>query len=250
MRRTGRSNPRERSGDAVGIKAMAPLHNVDHQDGSCLRTGLASVAGGLWDAAGIAPSEVDVACVYDDYPVMVLVQLADLGFFAQERVHRYVHEQIATRRLALNTSGGHRRQPARPGRGHGAVAGARRRAPGRQGSPCSGHGLRHGGVLPRHVRDRPGPRRRPAVSFTVDQCRRCLHAVHPARYLCPDCHGSDWQPIPAHCGILRQFTRLPDPRGGDACLGTLQTDPPTDGHRSRRGHGPRHGSALCAAAGG
>lgn len=37
---------------------------------------------------------------------MVLVQLADLGFFPHEQVRRYIHEYIATRRLALNTSGG------------------------------------------------------------------------------------------------------------------------------------------------
>lgn len=95
-----------RAGGTVGIKAMASLHNVDHQEGSGLRTGLACIADRLWDAAGFGPAEVDVASIYDDYPVMVLVQLADLGFFPQELARRYVHEQIATRRLALNTSGG------------------------------------------------------------------------------------------------------------------------------------------------
>ena len=103
---THSDHPRARAGGTVGIKAMASLHNVDHQEGSGLCTGLADVADGLWDAAGIGPSDVDVASIYDDYPVMVLVQLADLGFFPQERVRRYVHEHIATRRLALNTSGG------------------------------------------------------------------------------------------------------------------------------------------------
>lgn len=101
-----RDHPRARSGGAIRIRALASLHNADQQEGDGLRTGLAEIAAALWRAAGIGPTDVDVACVYDDYPVMVLVQLADLGFFAPQHVRRFVHEQVATRRFALNTSGG------------------------------------------------------------------------------------------------------------------------------------------------
>lgn len=62
------------------------------------------------------------------------------------------------------------------------------------------------------------------MSFAVEQCRACLHAVYPARYLCPQCHGSAWRSIPVGSGTLQQLTQLPDPRGDDACLDTLQTD--------------------------
>jgi acetyl-CoA acetyltransferase len=117
-----RDHPRARRESAVGIKAMASLHNVDHQEGSGLRTGLADIADGLWRAAGMGPTDIDVASIYDDYPVMVLVQLADLGFFPSEQVYRYVHEHIATRKLALNTSGG-------------------QLSAGQAGAACSLHGL-------------------------------------------------------------------------------------------------------------
>jgi acetyl-CoA acetyltransferase len=42
--------------------------------------------------------------VYDDYPVMTLVQLQDLGY--GDDVKRLIHARIATRDLPLNTSGG------------------------------------------------------------------------------------------------------------------------------------------------
>jgi acetyl-CoA acetyltransferase len=50
----------------------------------------------------VKPADVDVALVYDDYPVMVLVQLEDLGFGDP-------HEtllRIGDRSLPVNTSGG------------------------------------------------------------------------------------------------------------------------------------------------
>ena len=48
---------------------------------------------------------MDVVSVYDDYPAMVLAQLADLGF-APNGLRTLIHEQIATMALPVNTSGG------------------------------------------------------------------------------------------------------------------------------------------------
>lgn len=62
------------------------------------------------------------------------------------------------------------------------------------------------------------------MNLAVEQCRGCLHAVYPPRLLCPKCHSSAWRSIPVSSGTLRQLTHLPDPRGDDAYLGTLQTD--------------------------
>lgn len=87
------------SGGGVRIRALAAAHNPDQQEGDGLRTGLAGVAEALWREAGVAPGDVDVAAVYDDYPVMVLVQLADLGFADPL-------EAIEGGRPAVNTSGG------------------------------------------------------------------------------------------------------------------------------------------------
>lgn len=95
----------ERTGPAVRIRALAACHNPDHQAGDGLRTGLADIADYLWDSAGIGPDDVDLAEVYDDYPVMVLVQLVDLGLVAEDGHERFLHEDLPGGR-PVNTSGG------------------------------------------------------------------------------------------------------------------------------------------------
>jgi acetyl-CoA acetyltransferase len=91
-------------GRRVGIRALAARYNYDHQDGAGWRTGIADAAASLWDAAEAAPKDIDVISVYDDYPVMVLAQLADLGFIPDGDVGRFVRSQFPA--LAVNTSGG------------------------------------------------------------------------------------------------------------------------------------------------
>lgn len=90
----------------VRVRAIKLSFNPDDQDGDGLRTGLATVADELWRDAHAGPSEMDVTMVYDDYPSMALIQLADLGYVAHGDVGALIHTQIATRRLRLNTSGG------------------------------------------------------------------------------------------------------------------------------------------------
>ncbi|HEV3105545.1 MAG TPA: thiolase family protein [Trinickia sp.] len=89
----------------VGIRALQCRYNADHQMGDGLQTTLASIAPTLWREAKAAPDDIDMVSVYDDYPVMALVQLADLGF-APERDMRALIARIAARELAVNTSGG------------------------------------------------------------------------------------------------------------------------------------------------
>jgi acetyl-CoA acetyltransferase len=90
----------------VAIRALAMSVNPDDQQGDGLRTGLADVADQLWRDADSGPGEVDVTMVYDDYPAMALVQLADLGFAGDGDLRSLIYDQIATRRVAVNTSGG------------------------------------------------------------------------------------------------------------------------------------------------
>ena len=110
------------SAKAVRVKSLRALHNHDHQEGDGLTTGLASIADELWASAGLGPDDVDVISVYDDYPVMVLAQLADLGFIRNQDFRGFIHNQIATRKLPINTSGG-------------------QLSAGQAGAACSMHGL-------------------------------------------------------------------------------------------------------------
>ncbi|HEX7911878.1 MAG TPA: thiolase family protein [Paraburkholderia sp.] len=89
----------------VRVRALQCRYNLDHQAGDGLRTSLATIAGDLWRQAGTTPEDIDVVSVYDDYPVMALVQLADLGF-APDGDLRGLISRIAARELAVNTSGG------------------------------------------------------------------------------------------------------------------------------------------------
>ncbi len=92
-------------GRDVTVRALVARYGETTQPESGLRTGLADAAGSLWEQAGVAPSDIDVASVYDDYPVMVMTQLADLGFAPDGNIERLV-DRIADRSLPVNTGGG------------------------------------------------------------------------------------------------------------------------------------------------
>jgi acetyl-CoA acetyltransferase len=90
----------------VAIRSLALSINPDDQQGDGLRTGLADVADQLWREAGTGPDEIDVTMVYDDYPAMALIQLADLGYGGDGDMRSLIQDQIATRKIPVNTSGG------------------------------------------------------------------------------------------------------------------------------------------------
>jgi len=92
-------------GDGVRIRALRALHNVDGQEGTGLRTGIADIAGELWSDAGAGPEDMDVISVYDDYPAMAVAQLNDLGFAADGDLSSFLR-RVDDERLPVNTSGG------------------------------------------------------------------------------------------------------------------------------------------------
>ena len=94
-----------RRAPAVRIRGLVAAHNFDDQAGSGLTTGLAEAAATLWQAAELAPADVDVVSVYDDYPAMVLSQLADLGF-APDGVAALPAAIAARSSVPFNTAGG------------------------------------------------------------------------------------------------------------------------------------------------
>jgi acetyl-CoA acetyltransferase len=96
----------DRARRSVRIREIELSFNYDDQEGDGLSTGLASIAPRLYGRAAATPHDIDVTMVYDDYPVMALVQLADLGFAPDGDLKRLIHDELATRRLAVNTSGG------------------------------------------------------------------------------------------------------------------------------------------------
>ena len=98
----------DRTGDrpSVEVRAVRSQHNWDHENGDGLQTGLATFSDRLWSDAHIDRAQIDVACIYDDYPVMVLIQLADLGLVANGDFQRFVNVHLAQQRWPLNTSGG------------------------------------------------------------------------------------------------------------------------------------------------
>jgi acetyl-CoA acetyltransferase len=95
------------SAPSVRARALRMSFNHDNQLGDGLDTGLGgSVAAEFWDEAGFGPDDVDLMSVYDDYPVMVLIQLEELGFLRDGDVRRFVRERLEHGRWPLNTSGG------------------------------------------------------------------------------------------------------------------------------------------------
>jgi acetyl-CoA acetyltransferase len=95
-----------RFGDGVRVTAIEAAYNADHQDGDGLTTGLRAIRDSFWDRAGFGPADVDVIGVYDDYPVMVLAQLDDLGLIENGDLGRFLHVDLAQRNRPINTSGG------------------------------------------------------------------------------------------------------------------------------------------------
>jgi acetyl-CoA acetyltransferase len=124
--------------DGPGRIRELQLHvNADQQEGDGLTTGLTPTT-----------TDVDLLSIYDDYPAVVLVQLAELGFGAPGDVL----PRIADRSLRLNTSGGQLSagQAGMAGGMHGLVHAVRALKDGRARTALvSGYGMaiyRHGAI--------------------------------------------------------------------------------------------------------
>ncbi|MEV6902285.1 thiolase family protein [Amycolatopsis sp. NPDC051372] len=91
-------------GARAEVRAFGASHNHDGQQGDGLHTGHHLIADRLWADAALGPADVGLACVYDDYPVMALAQLQDLGLAPDPG--RLLHERLAVGHWPLNPSGG------------------------------------------------------------------------------------------------------------------------------------------------
>jgi acetyl-CoA acetyltransferase len=96
---------RIKAGPAVKVTALQSRFNDDHQNGDGLQTALAALSDDLWRQAQATPGDMDLVSVYDDYPAMALIQLADLGFAADGDVRALI-SRVVSHALPVNTSGG------------------------------------------------------------------------------------------------------------------------------------------------
>lgn len=83
-------------------------HNAFPDDPIQFRGGWAMDRDDLYAQAGAAPADVDLFQPYDDYPVITVMQLEDLGFCAKGEGPAFVRANTFTTdgTLPLNTSGG------------------------------------------------------------------------------------------------------------------------------------------------
>lgn len=118
-------SPRGRA--PVRVRALRRSFNHENQAGDGLETGLAHLSADLWARAGARPEDVDLACIYDDYPAMVLAQAADLGLVPGGDLPAFARRELGERRFPVNTSGGmlSAGQAGAAGGLHGVVEGVR-----------------------------------------------------------------------------------------------------------------------------
>lgn len=90
------------------ICATSEHHNAFAGDPVQIRGGWELGIEQLWEAAALTPQDMDCVQVYDDYPVIVAMQLADLGFCAKDALEGFIAKTDFTIAgdLPLNTNGG------------------------------------------------------------------------------------------------------------------------------------------------
>ena len=83
-------------------------HNAFATDPVQMRAGWALDRADLFDQAGVGPSDMDFVATYDDYPVITVMQLEDLGFCGKGEAPAFIGRHTFTwdGSFPLNTSGG------------------------------------------------------------------------------------------------------------------------------------------------
>jgi acetyl-CoA acetyltransferase len=104
---------REDDARAMGLNFVRVLsaierHNAFQDDPIQYRGGWAVDRDDLWGMAGIQPDAVDFLQTYDDYPVIAMMQIEDLGFCGQHEAPAFVraHNLTTDGDFPHNTSGG------------------------------------------------------------------------------------------------------------------------------------------------
>jgi acetyl-CoA acetyltransferase len=94
----------------AGVRILSTIerHNAFADDPVQMRGGWAMDVDDLWGMASIAPDDVDFLETYDDYPVISMMQIEDLGFCAKGEAPDFVrgHDLTIAGSFPHNTSGG------------------------------------------------------------------------------------------------------------------------------------------------
>jgi acetyl-CoA acetyltransferase len=92
----------------VHLRGTIERHNAFSSDPVQMRAGWALDRDDLYGQAGAEPTDMDLVQTYDDYPVISLMQLEDLGFCAKGEGPAFVRKHGFTwdASFPLNTSGG------------------------------------------------------------------------------------------------------------------------------------------------
>lgn len=90
------------------IEGAIERHNAHASDPIQLRGGWTVDIDELYDQAQCAPTDIDLLQTYDDYPVISMMQIEDLGFCAKGDAPEFVrtHDLTITGDFPHNTSGG------------------------------------------------------------------------------------------------------------------------------------------------
>ena len=94
----------------VEIRAADELHNAySDEDAVQYRAGWKTFAPAMYERAGVGPKDMDLLYTYDDYPVISMMQMEDLGFCAKGKAAEFTRANPLTwdgGGLVHNSSGG------------------------------------------------------------------------------------------------------------------------------------------------
>ncbi|MEP6785982.1 MAG: thiolase family protein [Sphingomonadales bacterium] len=93
---------------AARVLGTIERHNAFPDDPVQLRGGWEMDIDRFWEATGITPAEIDTLQAYDDYPVIVAMQIQDLGFCRKGQIADFIRGTSfdIDGDLPLNTNGG------------------------------------------------------------------------------------------------------------------------------------------------
>jgi acetyl-CoA acetyltransferase len=92
----------------VRLKGAIERHNAFPDDPIQHRGGWAMDRDRLYEMAGVGPADIDLVEVYDDYPVISVMQIEDLGFCGKGEAPDFIrrHSFEVDGSFPFNTSGG------------------------------------------------------------------------------------------------------------------------------------------------